>query len=144
MTDLEQRLRDAPPAPLDRDRLSATLARRAYRRPVTDPADLAAVLAWYGSGVQPRLEQIAEVGIDGDVGFERDRRCAGVLDRPLVGDRGVDPDPSFDAQPTERIPQQCAVGKDLGRKQAKSARARLHLVRRNVTRVPGVDPCPTP
>ena len=91
----------------------------------------------------PHLEEIAEVGIDGDVGFERGRAGPGILDRPLIGDRAVNANAPLDAQGTERIPEQPAVGKDLGGTQPELAGPGCDLVRRNVARVPGVYPSAT-
>ena len=90
------------------------------------------------------LEEIAEIRIDGDVALEKNGAGAGVVYRPLIRDRRVDADTAFDVQPTERIPQERPVGKDLRGQQAQPAVPGPHLVRRNVTRVPGVYPSATP
>src|SRR5207302_5056460 len=61
-----------------------------------------------GAFALAHLEEIAEVRVDGDVGFKRDVVGTGVLDRPLILDRVVDADAPLDLQATERVAKQCA------------------------------------
>jgi len=70
-------------------------------------------LSFRGALDPPNLEEVAEVGIDGHVGFERRDARTRVLDRPLVGDRVIDADAAHDPQRAKLGVKEPTVRQDL-------------------------------